>query len=149
MAKYVSRAPKKPRKSKVLIFLNVVIGILTAIVVFGLIGFFNSAKDNYYLRKFGDSQTPRTIEGGEYSELVTSYQNDRGITGGVNSGYEEAAAVAEYADAAMRYSAYVQAGESELAARQKARMDAAAGKVGFYEPELSRIDSALSRQIGN
>lgn len=31
MARYISKASKKPKKSKVIIFLNIVIGMLTAL----------------------------------------------------------------------------------------------------------------------
>ena len=50
------------------------------------------------------------------------------------------------ADAAFRYYGYVQAGDSERAAAQKARMDEAAKEVGIYEPELAKIESALNRE---
>ena len=42
MARYISKASKKPKKSKVIIFLNIVIGMLTAFVIFFLIGFLSS-----------------------------------------------------------------------------------------------------------
>ena len=99
MTRYKSTAPRKPKKSKVLIFLNIVIGILSAAVVFGLIGFFMSSGDNYYNRKFGDSSVSRDIENGEYADLLDMYYRDWGVLGMVNSGYEESAAVAKYAQA--------------------------------------------------
>ena len=39
----------------------------------------------------------------------------------------------------------LQAGDSERAAVQKERMEKAASEVGIYEPELSKIDSALDQ----
>ena len=52
MTKYVSTAPKKPKKSKVLIFLNIVIGILTAAVIIRLVIFLliDSDRHGYYNR---------------------------------------------------------------------------------------------------
>jgi hypothetical protein len=145
MARYISRASKKPKKSKVIIFLNIVIGMLTAFVIFFLIGFFSSERDNYYSRKFGDSMTSYNIERGQYAQLINEYNYDYGAIGSVNSGYEDAAAVAEYAMSAFRYKAYLQSGDSERAAVQKQRMEKAAAEVGIYEPELSKIDSALDQ----
>ena len=145
MARYISKASKKPKKSKVIIFLNIVIGMLTAFVIFFLIGFFSSGGNDYYSRKFGDSFTSSSIERGQYAQLINEYNSDYGAIGSVNSGYEDAAAVAEYAAAAFRYKAYLQSGDSERAVVQKQRMEKAAAEVGIYEPELSKIDSALDR----
>lgn len=145
MAKYISRAAKKPKKSKVIIFLNIVIGLLTAVLLITLVSFLSDINDTYYNRKFGDSLTSRYIERGDYADLVNEYLYDYGTIGMVNDGYEDAAAVAEYADAAFRYNAYEKAGDTVRAAGQKARMDDAAEKVGIYEPELSRIDDILTR----
>ena len=145
MARYISKASKKPKKSKVIIFLNIVIGMLTAFVIFFLIGFFSSGGNDYYSRKFGDSLTSYSIERGQYAQLINEYNSDYGAIGSVNSGYEDAAAVAEYAAAAFRYKAYLQSGDSERAVVQKQRMEKAAAEVGIYEPELSKIDSALDR----
>lgn len=143
MKRYKSTAAKKPKKSKVLIFLNIVIGLLTAAVVFGLIGFFMSSRDNYYDRKFGDSIASRYIENREYAQLLDTYYRDWGVLGLVNSGYEECAAVAEYAEAAFRESAYRMDGDTGRADRQKAAMDTAASRVGIYEPEIGRINEIL------
>ena len=145
MARYISKASKKPKKSKVIIFLNIVIGMLTAFVIFFLIGFLSSGGNDYYSRKFGDSLTSYSIERGQYAQLINEYNSDYGAIGSVNSGYEDAAAVAEYAAAAFRYKAYLQSGDSERAVVQKQRMEKAAAEVGIYEPELSKIDSALDR----
>ena len=144
MTRYKSTAAKKPKKSKVLIFLNIVIGLLTAAVVFGLIGFFMSSRDNYYDRKFGDRSAARYIEDGKYADLLDTYYRDWGALGLVNSGYEEGAAVAKYAEAAFRESAYRMNGDAKKADRQKAVMDEAASKVGIYEPETGRIREILN-----
>lgn len=145
MARYISKASKKPKKSKVIIFLNIVIGMLTAFVIFFLIGFLSSGGNDYYSRKFGDSFTSSSIERGQYAQLINEYNSDYGAIGSVNSGYEDAAAVAEYAAAAFRYKAYLQSGDSERAVVQKQRMEKAAAEVGIYAPELTKIDSALDR----
>ena len=145
MARYISRAPKKPKRSKVIIFLNVLIGILTAAVIITAVGYWSSNRNSYYDRKFGDSTTHYNVERGEYSELVYDYNYDGGSIGMVNKGYEDLAAVAEYADAAFRNSAYEKASDAEAAKIQRERMEKAASEAGIYSPELSKIDSLLSR----
>ena len=145
MARYISRAPKKPKRSKVIIFLNVLIGILTAAVIITAVGYWSSNRNSYYDRKFGDSTTHYNVERGEYSELVYDYNYDGGSIGMVNKGYEDLAAVAEYADAAFRHSAYEKAGDAKAAGTQKERMEKAASEAGIYSPEISKIDSLLSR----
>ena len=145
MARYISRAPKKPKRSKVIIFLNVLIGILTAAVIITAVGYWSSNRNSYYDRKFGDSTTHYNVERGEYSELVYDYNYDGGSIGMVNKGYEGLAAVAEYADAAFRHSAYEKAGDAEAAKIQRERMEKAASEAGIYSPELSKIDSLLHR----
>lgn len=146
MARYISKAKRGPKKSKVIIFLNIVIGLLAAFCVFMLIGFFTSDNDHYYTRGFDAYYISNSIEKGDYAQLLYDYHQDYGILGVVNQGSEEEAALARYADAAFRYNAYVKAGDSERAAMQKARMDEAAKEVGIYEPELAKIDSALNRE---
>ena len=126
MARYISRAKSRPKKSKVIIFLNIVIGMLAALCIFMLIGFFTTDDSHYYNRGFDAYYISDYIHKGDYAPLL--------------------AALAEYADAAFRYNAYLQAGDSEMAAVQKARMDEAAKKVGIYEPELSKIGIALNRE---
>ncbi len=145
MARYISRAPKKPKRSKVIIFLNVLIGILTAAVIITAVGYWSGNRNSYYDRKFGDSTTHYNVEKGEYSELVYDYNYDGGSIGMVNKGYEDLAAVAEYADAAFRHSAYEKAGDAKAAGVQKERMEKAASGAGIYSPELSKIDGLLSR----
>ena len=132
MARYISRAPKKPKRSKVIIFLNVLIGILTAAVIITAVGYWSSNRNSYYDRKFGDSTTHYNVERGEYSELVYDYNYDGGSIGMVNKGYEDLAAVAEYADAAFRNSAYEKAGDAETAKIQRERMEKAASEAGIY-----------------
>ena len=145
MARYISRAPKKPKRSKVIIFLNVLIGILTAAVIITAVGYWSSNRNSYYDRKFGDSTTHYNVERGEYSELVYDYNYDGGSIGMVNKGYEDLAAVAEYADAAFRHSAYEKAGDAKAVKIQRERMEKAASEAGIYSPELSKIDSLLHR----
>ena len=145
MARYISRAPKKPKRSKVIIFLNVLIGILTAAVIITAVGYWSSNRNSYYDRKFGDSTTHYNVERGEYSELVYDYNYDGGSIGMVNKGYEDLAAVAEYADAAFRNSAYEKAGDAEAAKIQRERMEKAASEAGIYSPEMAKIDRLLSR----
>lgn len=155
MAKFISTASKKPgrpkrktvkpKRSKVIIVLNVLIGILLAAVIITGIGFWNRNKDNYYNREFGDASTRRDLEREGYSDLLYEYYYNGGWIGKVAKGYEDVAAVAQYADAAFRCSAYENAGESERAAVMKKRMEEAASAVGIYGPELEKIDSLLSR----
>ena len=146
MARYISKAKRGPKKSKVIIFLNIVIGLLAAFCIFMLIGFFTTDNDHYYNRGFDAYYISYTIDKGDYAQLLGDYYGDFGILGMVKSGSEEEAALARYADAAFRYNAYVQVGDSERAAFQKARMEEAAKEVGIYEPELAKIDSALNRE---
>ena len=147
MRRRAKRTPGRRKKSKVLIFLDVVIGILTAFLIFGLIGFMASRSDNYYDRKFGGSTADYAIQREDYTGLLNDYYNDYGIIGLVTPGFEENAAVAEYADAAFRYGAYLKNGEEERAARQKARMEEAAGNAGIYEPQTEKSEEIMNISI--
>lgn len=146
MARYISKSKRGPKKSKVIIFLNIVIGLLAALCIFMLIGFFTTDNSHYYNRGFDAYYVSDYIHKGDYAPLLIGYYDDFGILGMVKEGSEEEAALARYADAAFRCKAYLQAGDSERAAVQKARMDEAAKEVGIYEPELAKIDSALNRE---
>ena len=146
MAKrFVSRAPKKPKRSKVIIFLNVLIGILTAMLLFAVIGVLGDNRDSYYNRKFGDSSSGYALDRGDYADLLYTYEYDGGSIGRVNKGYEEVAAVAEYAKAAYRRGAYEKAGDTGKAAAQAQRMEKAAAGVGIYSPEPDKIEKLIDR----
>ena len=141
--KYVSWAPRQPKKSKVIIFLNFVIGILLAVLLIVLMVRLSDRGSSYYRRVFGDGYEHYSIEKGEYAELIDEYIRYGGILGRVNKGSEEPAAVAEYADSAFRYNAYEYVGDTERAARQKQRMEKAADAMGIYMPEAAKIDKCL------
>ena len=138
--KYVSRAPRAPKKSKVIIFLNFVIGFLLAVLLIVFIARLSDSNNSYYSRVFGDGYEHYSIEKGEYAELIDEYERYGGILGRVNKGHEESAAVAEYADSAFRYNAYEYVGDTERAARQRQRMENAADAMGIYMPEAAKID---------
>ena len=141
--KYVSRAPRGPKKSKVIIFLNFVIGFLLAVLLIVLIARLSGSNNSYYSRVFGDGYEHYSIEKGEYAELIDDYERYGGILGRVNKGHEDSAAVAEYADSAFRYNAYEYVGDTERAARQKQRMENAVSSLGLYAPEAAKIDERL------
>ena len=67
--KYVSRAPRAPKKSKVIIFLNFVIGFLLAVLLIVFIERLSESNYSYYSRVFGDGYEHYSIEKGEYAEL--------------------------------------------------------------------------------
>ena len=71
MARYISRAPKKPKRSKVIIFLNVLIGILTAAVIITAVGYWSSNRNSYPVyRRQGNDHTC------SYSEDHACSRND-------------------------------------------------------------------------
>ena len=86
MARYISKAKRGPKKSKVIIFLNVVIGLLAAFCIFMLIGFFTTDNDHYYDRGFDAYYISYTIDKGDYAQLLGDYYRDYGILGMVESG---------------------------------------------------------------
>lgn len=145
MAKYISTAPKKPKKSKVIIFLNVLIAILTALVIIMLISYGTNNMNGYYNRKFGDNYEQHELRNGNYAGLIYDYYYNGGSIGRVDKGSEDLAAVAEYAEAAFRKSAYEKAGDTERANVQNSRMEKAAAASGIYSPEITKIDELLKR----
>jgi len=145
MAKFISTAPKKPKKSKVIIFLNVLIAILTALVIIMLISHGTNNMNGYYNRKFGDNYEQHELRNGNYAGLIYDYYYNGGSIGRVDKGSEDLAAVAEYAEAAFRKSAYEKAGDTERANVQNSRMEKAAAASGIYSPEITKIDELLKR----
>ena len=83
MTKYVSTAPKKPKKSKVLIFLNIVIGILTAAVIIRLVIFLliDSDRHGYYNRTFGDMSAVYSLHGERRCSESTAAERAHGQGG--------------------------------------------------------------------
>ena len=145
MARFISTAPKKPKRSKVIIFLNVIIAFLTVCVLIVLINYGGDNMNGYYNRKFGDNYEQHELRNGNYSGLIYDYYYNGGSIGRIDKGSEDLTAVAEYADAAFRKSAYENAGDTEKANVQSSRMEKAEAGAGIYSPEISKIDELLKR----
>lgn len=157
MAKYVRRGGPKPRKSKLLIFLNILIGAaLVIILIEAAVLIDQNNSGGYYNRQFEEGYSFRNIERGNYADIVEQYYSDWGVLGQVKAGSEEAAAVADYADAAFRLNAYERtdgedaavpgaAGKDNAvsAGKLRERMQADREKMGIYLPEADKIDRKL------
>ena len=154
MARFVQRNPR-PRKSVLLIILNILIGIMLAVVVLCGIAFRINSRESYRYRKFDEQSSFYSIQRGRYADLVEDYYYYQGILGEIREGSEEAAALADYADAAFRYSAYEAALSGEQTAlseegalrdrmqKQMKRMLTDRERAGIYAPEADRIDRML------
>ncbi len=151
MAKYKRKNTAKPRRSKLLTALNVMIGIALALVLMAVIATLSDNLGSYYNRKFDESYSYYSLQNGDYAQLVEDYYDNWGIFGEIKSGSEELAAVADYADAAFRLSACEREGTADgrsivddsILTGLRERMEKDREQMGVYLPEADKIDGML------
>lgn len=83
------------------------------------------------------------IQEGDYADLIYEVHHNEVAGVDADADMQECYAVAKYFEAASKYKAYVQAGESERAAAQQAVMDEQAALMGDLSFTIAEIDKIL------
>ena len=143
MPKYRSRGKKNSdaaRTPALVIFLNIVIGILTAAFLAAAINYFRVQTQEREMLYYDDNYIYREVERHQIYDLVEGYYYDHVDLLPVEEAYREAAAIARYANAAVMYRGFALEGETQIAQRWLDVMKGAQEEVSFYRPELDFID---------
>ena len=123
--------------------LTAVVAILAVIFVFisilTLHTFQDAARGYRYHRSFEDVE--RYVAIGDYAQLEDDFRYAFGSSKKLSEKEMALRAVTLYYNAARLYAADMEAGKTELASKQKARMDAALAEMGEFSGEAAKIDA--------
>lgn len=130
------------RQQGILLIMKGVIGAL-CIVLFALVGVMIENLHDAFSNRISENALRSRVEYGKYALLVDHYHQNvsSGATG--NETEKEYYGVAKYYEAASFYKAFSAAGDTERAAREKQKMDAAYEEMGGWQIAKEAIDAEL------
>ena len=125
-----------------LLVMNLVIIALCLILFWGTIHMFRQLNDAFS-RPAKTNWMENNVQSKNYACLVVNYHEDM-VYGGLLSGTKkECYGVARYFEAASMYKAFLQTGDTERAAREKEKMDAAYEEMGDWNIAADSIRERL------
>ena len=118
--------------------LQILMGVAAIILVLSMLFMVARVRDDYE-GVFRRSDVEYVLRSGNYADLVHQYYSRHADTAGKGRVEKELAAFAEYIEAAFIYHAAQEAGNTEKAARYRARMEEALAASGQYAAEEKTI----------
>ena len=122
--------------------MNVVIVILCIVLFLGGIQMISALRDAF-ARPSRAKYMENLIRYENYAYLLNSYHEDVVYGGLVTEAKKECYGVAKYFEAASMYRAYLETGDTERAAREKEKMDAAYEEMGDWNIAADSIREKL------
>ena len=127
-----SKLKQAQKQRGALLVMNLVIIALCLILFWGTIHMFRQLNDAFS-RPAKTNWMENNVQSENYAYLVVNYHEDM-VYGGLLSGYFEAASM---------YKAFLQTGDTERAAREKEKMDAAYEEMGDWNIAADSIRERL------
>ena len=122
--------------------MNVVIVILCIVLFLGCIQMIGALRDAFS-RPSRAKYMENLVRYENYAYLLSSYHEDEVYGGLVTGTKKECYGVAKYFEAASMYRAYLETGDTERAAREKEKMDAAYEEMGEWNIAADSIREKL------
>lgn len=122
--------------------MNIVIVILCIVLFLGGIQMISALRDAF-ARPSRAKYMENLIRYENYANLLNSYHEDVVYGGLVTETKKECYGVAKYFEAASMYRAYLETGDTERAAREKEKMDAAYEEMGDWNIAADSIREKL------
>lgn len=122
--------------------MNIVIVILCIVLFLGGIQMISALRDAF-ARPSRAKYMENLIRYENYANLLNSYHEDVVYGGLVTEAKKECYGVAKYFEAASMYRAYLETGDTERAAREKEKMDAAYEEMGDWNIAADSIREKL------
>lgn len=142
MANLKNKLKQTQKQSGALFVMNIVIVALCLILFGGTIYMFQQLKDAFS-RPVRTQWMENNISSENYAYLVANYHQDEVYGGLLSQSKKECYGVARYFEAASMYRAYLEAGDTERAAREKEKMDAAYEEMGGWNIAADSIREKL------
>lgn len=134
---------KQTQKQKgALLIMNIVI-IVLCLVLFGGITYMFQQLNYAFSRPTKTDWLENYVRNENYAYLVANYHEDEAYGGLLSESKKECYGVAKYFEAVSMYRAYLEAGDTERAAREKEKMDAAYEEMGGWNIAADSIREKL------
>ena len=141
MVNLKSKLKQVQKQRGALLVMNLVIIALCLVLFWGTIHMFRQLNDAFS-RPAKTNWMENNVQSENYAYLVVNYHEDM-VYGGLLSGTKkECYGVARYFEAASMYKAFLQTGDTEHAAREKEKMDAAYEEMGDWNIAIDRASLA-------
>ena len=142
MAQRLQNKQRIGRQQGILLIMKGVIGAL-CIVLFALVGVMIENLHDAFSNQISENALRSRVEYEKYALLVDYYYQNvaAGVAG--NAAEKEYYGVAKYYEAASFYKAFSTVGDTERAAREKQKMDAAYEEMGGWQIAKEAIDAEL------
>lgn len=142
MVNLKNKLKQTQKQSGALLIMNIVIIILCLVLFGGTIHMFQQLY-SAFSRSMKTDWLESNVRNENYAYLIANYHEDE-VYGGILSGTKkECYGVAAYFEAASMYKAYLETGDTERAAREKEKMDAAYEKMGDWNIAADSIREKL------
>ena len=137
-----NKLKQSKKQSSALLVMNIAIVVLCIVLVKGCISMIDEL--HYaFSRPSPGNYMENYVTYENYAHLVEMYYDDLPYGGRITGTKAECYGVARYFEAASMYRAYLAAGDSERAAREKAKMDAAYEEMGDWNIAADSIQKKL------
>ena len=141
MVNLKSKLKQVQKQRGALLVMNLVIIALCLVLFWGTIHMFRQLNDAFS-RPAKTNWMENNVQSENYAYLLVNYHEDM-VYGGLLSGTKkECYGVARYFEAASMYKAFLQTGDTEHAAREKEKMDAAYEEMGDWNIAIDRASLA-------
>ena len=147
MVNLKSKLKQVQKQRGALLVMNLMIIALCLVLFWGTIHMFREL--NYaFSRPAKTNWMENNVQSENYAYLLVNYHEDM-VYGGLLSGTKkECYGVARYFEAASMYKAFLQIGDTERAAREKEKMDAAYEEMGDWNIAADSIREKLGLEYG-
>ena len=142
MAQRLQNKQRIGRQQGILLIMKGVIGAL-CIVLFASVGVMIENLHDAFYNRISENALRSRVEYGNYALLVDHYHQNVAAGAAGNADEKEYYGVAKYYEAASFYKAFSTAGDTERAAREKQKMDAAYEEMGGWQIAKEAIDAEL------
>ena len=142
MVNLKNKLKQTQKQSGALLIMNIVI-IALCLVLFGGTIYMFEQLHSAFSRPMKTDWLENNVRNENYAYLVSNYHEDN-VYGGIVSGTKkECYGVAKYFEAASMYKAYLEVGDTERAAKEKEKMDAAYEEMGGWNIAADSIREQL------
>ena len=142
MVNLKNKLKQTQKQSGALLIMNLVIVALCLVLFGGAIYMFRQLHDAFS-RPVQTQWMENNISNENYAYLIENYHQDEMYGGLLPESKKECYGVAAYFEAASMYKAYLETGDTERAAREKEKMDAAYEEMGGWNIAADSIREQL------
>lgn len=142
MVNLKNKLKQTQKQSGALLIMNILIVALCLVLFGGTIYMFRQLNDAFS-RPVRTRWMENNLSSENYAYLLDNYHQDEVYGGLLSENKKECYGVAKYFEAASMYRAYLETGDTERAAREKEKMDAAYEEMGGWNIAADSIREKL------